>query len=165
MAEQEYQVIAAIYPTEEGAKNTFDQLLQMKKTHIIHIVDAATMRKEADGQVHTYQVDIPHAKSAAIKGGVIGAVVGIIFPPAILAATALGAIAGGIGGKTMNVVLKADGIKQAAKDLEPGTSAIIAVIEDKWVDTVVNGLEGYSKLLKEGLDADAVAALDILATS
>ena len=26
MAEQEYQVIAALYPTEDGAKNTFDQL-------------------------------------------------------------------------------------------------------------------------------------------
>jgi len=90
-----YEVIAAIYPTEDGAKNTLDQLQQMKKDDIIHIIDAATMRKEADGKVHTYQADIPHAKSAAIKGGVIGAVVGIIFPPAILAATALGAAAGG----------------------------------------------------------------------
>ena len=55
----------------------------------------------------------------------------------------------------------ADAAKQTAKDLEPGTSAIIAVIEDKWVDDVVKGLEGYSKLLDEGLDADAVAALEI----
>lgn len=161
MAGQDYELIAAIYPTEDGAKNTFDQLQQMQKDDIIHIVDAATMRKEADGKVHTYQADIPHAKSAAIKGGVIGAVVGVIFPPTILAATALGAVAGGIGGKTMNVALKADGIKQTANDLEPGTSAIIAVIEDKWVDKVVKGLEGYSKLLREGLDADAAAALDI----
>ena len=157
----DYEVIAAIYPTEDGAKNTLDQLQQMKKDDIIHIIDAATMRKEADGKVHTYQADIPHAKSAAIKGGVIGAVVGIIFPPTILAATALGAAAGAIGGKTMNVALKADGIKQTANDLEPGTSAIIAVIEDMWVDKVVEGLEGYSKLLKEGLDADAVAALEV----
>ena len=157
----DYEVIAAIYPTEDGAKSTLDQLQQMKKDDIIHIIDAATMRKEADGKVHTYQADIPHAKSAAVKGGVIGAVVGIIFPPAILAATALGAAAGAVGGKTMNVALKADGIKQTANELEPGTSAIIAVIEDRWVDKVVQGLEGYSKLLKEGLDADAVAALNI----
>ena len=157
----DYEVIAAIYPTEDGAKSTLDQLQQMKKDDIIHIIDAATMRKEADGKVHTYQADIPHAKSAAVKGGVIGAVVGIIFPPAILAATALGAAAGAVGGKTMNVALKADGIKQTANELEPGTSAIIAVIEDRWVDKVVEGLEGYSKLLQEGLDADAVAALEV----
>lgn len=161
MAGQDYEIISAIYPTEDGAKNTFDQLQKMKKDDIIHIVDAATMRKGADGKVHTYQVDIPHAKSAAVKGGVIGAVVGIIFPPTILAATALGAIAGAVGGKAANVVMKDDGVKQTAKDLEPGTSAIIAVIEDKWVDDIVKGLEGYSELLKEGLDADAVAALGI----
>ena len=44
-------------------------------------------------------------------------------------------------------------------------STIIAVIEDKWVDTLVQGLEGYSKLLDEGLDADAVAALGIETTT
>ena len=113
MAGQDYQIIAAIYPTEDGAKHTFDQLQQMKKDDLIHIVDAATMRKEADGQVHTCQADIPHAKSAAIKGGVIGAVVGIIFPPTILAATALGAIAGGIP------------LSQSLLGLLPGTCAII----------------------------------------
>jgi uncharacterized membrane protein len=161
----EYKVIAAIYPTEDGAKKMLDQLMQMKKDDIIHIVDAATMRKDDDGKVHTYQAEIPHAKGAAIKGGVIGAVVGIIFPPAILAATALGAAAGAVSGKVMNVALKADGVKETAKELEPGTSAIIAVIEDKWVDTLVQGLEGYSKLLDEGLDADAVAALGIETSS
>ena len=119
------------------------------------------MRKEADGKVHTYQVDIPHAKNAAIKGGVIGAVVGIIFPPAILATTALGAIAGGVTGKVMNVAMKDDGVKQTARDLEPGTSAVVAVVDDKWVDNIVAGLEGYSKLRKEALDADEVAALHI----
>ncbi len=161
MSEQDYKVIAAIYPTEDGAKEMLDQLIQMKKDDIIHIVDAATMRKDADGKVHTYQVEIPHAKGAAIKGGVIGAVVGIIFPPAILAATALGAAAGAVSGKALNVTMKADGVKQTANELTPGTSAVIAVIEDKWVDTLVQGLEGYSKLLDEGLDADAVAALEI----
>jgi uncharacterized membrane protein len=161
MAEQEYQIVGAVYPMEDGAKRTLDQLQQMKKDDIIHIVDAATMRKDAEGKVHTYQADIPHAKSAAVKGGVIGAVVGIIFPPSILAATALGAAAGAIGGKTMNLALKSDGVKQTANELEPGTSAVIAVIEDKWVDTMVQGLEGYSKLRTEGLDADAAAALDI----
>ena len=123
MSEQDYEVVAAIYPTEDGAKHTLDQLVQMKKDDVIHIIDAATMSKSEDGKVHTYQAQIPHAKGAAIKGGVIGAVVGLIFPPAILAATALGAAAGAITGKTMNVILKSDGVKQTAKDLEPGTSA------------------------------------------
>lgn len=161
MAEQDYEIIAAIYPTEDGAKKTFDQLQQLKKNDIIHIVDAATMRKDADGKVHTYQVDIPHAKSAAFKGGVIGAVIGIIFPPTILAATALGAIAGAVGGKAANVALKDDGVKQTAKNLKPGTSAVIAVVDNKWVDSIVDGLAGYSELRKEGLDADTAAALDI----
>lgn len=165
MADQDFRVIAAIYPTEDGAKKMLDQLLQMKKDDIIHIVDAATMRKDADGKVHTYQAEIPHAKGAAIKGGVIGAIVGIIFPPAILAATALGAAAGAVSGKALNISLKADGIKQTATELEPGTSAIVAVIEDKWVDTLVEGLEGYSKLLSEALDADAAADLEINASS
>lgn len=161
MAEHDYAVIAAIYPTEDGAKHTFDQLQEMHKSDIVHIIDAATMRKEADGKVHTYQVDIPHAKNAAVKGGVIGAVVGLIFPPGLLAATALGALAGAVTGKVGNVAMKDDGVKQTARDLEPGTSAVVAVVDDQWVDNIVEGLEGYSKLRKETLEADKVAALQI----
>ena len=43
MPDNEYKVVAAIYPTEDGAKKMLDQLVQMKKDDIIHIVDAATM--------------------------------------------------------------------------------------------------------------------------
>jgi len=156
---QNLQVLMAVYPTEEGAKETLKTIKKLQREDVLDLVDAATLVKTADGKVTADEVHMPHAKSAGIKGAVIGGVIGLIFPPSIL----VGALAGlGAGAATGAVAHKAklpDDLKQAAEELDPGSSALIAVMQDKVVDRFVQGVEGYSRLFQTTLDADAVAAL------
>jgi uncharacterized membrane protein len=78
-----------------------------------------------------------------------------------------GALVGaGIGAGSAKIgkeALKSDDLWEAAKDLEPGTSAFIAVVEDEWVKQVQKAAQGYSRLAEEALDADSAISLGIVA--
>lgn len=153
------QVLMALYPTEDGAQSTLDTIKKLQRQDILDLIDAATLVKTADGKVKVDQVHLPHAKSGGIKGAVIGGVIGIIFPPSILAGALVGAGLGAGTGAIRHKVKLPDELMAAGNELEPGTSALIAVMQDKVVDTFVKGLEGYTKLAQSTLDADAAAAL------
>ena len=154
------QVLLAVYPTTDGARNTLKTIKELHREDVLDLVDAATLVKNADGKVDVDQVHLPHARSAGIKGAVIGGVIGVIFPPSILVGALAGGVAGAAGGAVGHKVKLPDELSEAAAELDPGTSALIAVMQDKVVDTFVKGIEGYTKLAQTTLDADAVAALN-----
>ena len=74
----------------------------------------------------------------------------------------MGAGIGAGSGKIGKEALKSDELWDAAKDLEPGTSAFVAVVEDEWIEQMQKAAEGYSKLAEHALDADAAISLGIV---
>ena len=165
-ATRTFEVLIAVYGTEEGAEEALDQLKQMRKDQIIDIVDGGVMVKEQEsGKVEVKQLGLPSVKKGTKGGVIVGAIVGLIFPPTILAGAILGGAAGGLGAKLQKIHRKdkeLDGfLQETGESLEPGSSAIIAVLEDRLVQTLVDGLEGYNKLLQHGLDAEEAAALEV----
>ena len=43
--------------------------------------------------------------------------------------------------------------------MEPGTSAIVAIAEDRMIERLEKGLEGYDKIAKHAVSAEAAAAI------
>lgn len=156
---QNLQVLVAVYPTVDGAKNTLKTIKELQSQDVLELVDAATLVKDSEGKVTADQVHLPHAKTAGIKGAVIGGVIGLIFPPSILASALVGAGVGAAGGAVAHRVKLPSDLAETANQLEPGTSALVAVMQDKVVDKFLQGVQGYSKLAQSALDADAVAAI------
>jgi hypothetical protein len=50
-------------------------------------------------------------------------------------------------------------MKQAAAQMEPGTSAIVALIEQKWLEELETATEGYSNLIMQDVPPDAAASV------
>ena len=95
MANNPIGVIAAFYTDETKAGDALAQLKQMDKDGTVDIMDAAVMVKDADGRkVKIKETAELTPKKGAKRGVVAGAIVGIIFPPSILAMGAIGAAAG-----------------------------------------------------------------------
>jgi uncharacterized membrane protein len=152
----------ATFPSEDGADKAVEQLEQMAKDGSIEIIEAAVVRRSVDGEASVTQVGIPSAKSWAGKGALIGGIVGIIFPPSLIGGALVGAGLGAGGGAIAKAALANDELKQAADDLEPGTSSFMAVIDQKWLKELTKAMEGYSKLAEHTLDADTAANLEFL---
>lgn len=52
-----------------------------------------------------------------------------------------------------------DDLRSIGDSLEPGTSAIIAVAEDRMIERLQAGLEGYRNIARHAVSAEAAAAV------
>lgn len=157
-----YEVMFAVYATEDGAAGAVEALRDMDKAKTIEIVDAATLVKDAEGKTTVKQESLPSVKRGTGIGALIGGAIGLIFPPSIIATAALGAGLGAGTAKLAKMALEDDELKAAAADLEPGTSAFIAVVENTWVEQVSTAIAGYEKLAEHVMDAEAAAVIGAL---
>jgi len=71
----------------------------------------------------------------------------------------VGAAGGGVWGKVRDKGFKDEDLKDIGASLPPGTSAIIAIAEDRVVEQLARGLEGYDKIARHLVSADAAAAI------
>ncbi|MBD3856555.1 MAG: DUF1269 domain-containing protein [Acidobacteria bacterium] len=162
MSVEGYEIMMATYPTEGGAAGAMDILKQMAKDGSVDIVDAAVLSRDGDGEVHVKQESLPSVKKWSKRGAIIGGVIGVIFPPSLIGSALLGAGIGAGSAKIGKESLKSDELWDAAKDLEPGTSVFVAVVEVEWIEQIQKAAAGYSKLAEHALDSDAAASLGIV---
>ena len=45
------------------------------------------------------------------------------------------------------------------EEMEPGTSAIIAIAEDRMIERLEQGIEGYDRIAKHAVSAEAAVAI------
>ena len=154
-----YELMFAVYDSEEGAAGAVESLRAMDKDGTIDIVDAATLVKDAEGKTSVKQESLPSVKKGTGIGALIGGAIGLLFPPSILGAAAIGAGIGAGTAKLAKMALEDDDLKDAADQLEPGSSAFIAVVENTWVEKVDTAIKGYNRLAEHTMDADAAGVI------
>lgn len=150
-----YEIMFAVYDSEDGAAAAVESLRAMDKDETIDIIDAATLVKDAEGNTTVKQESLPSVKKGLGVGALIGGAVGLLFPPSILAAAAIGAGVGAGSAKLAKMALENEELKEAAEGLEPGSSAFIAVVENTWAQKLQTAIAGYQKLAEHELDAEA----------
>jgi uncharacterized membrane protein len=155
------QLVVSAFQAEDGAKAALDQLRAAKKEKLIGIESAAVLRKDEDGKVHIKQtVDFGGKKGATI-GGVAGAAIGVIAGPALVVPAGVGALIGGLAGKLRDTGFSKERLERLAASLTPGSSAIIAVVEHKWVGDIERAMaEAGADMVTEGLAADIAEQLE-----
>jgi uncharacterized membrane protein len=125
----------------------------------INLIDAAVIVHTADDKIRFEETADPSGKKWAKRGAIAGGVVGLIFPPSIIVSAAVGGGAGGLWGKIRDKGFKDEDLKEIGNSLPPGSSAIIAVAEDRMVEQLESSLEGYNKIAKHLVSAEAAAAI------
>ncbi|HJZ61493.1 MAG TPA: DUF1269 domain-containing protein [Miltoncostaeaceae bacterium] len=153
------EVFVAMYDTEDGAGAALKDFKGAQRAGAIDLIDAAVIVHKAEGKVKFDETADPSGKRWAKRGAIAGGLVGLIFPPSIIVAGAVGAGAGGIWGKVRDKGFKDEDLKEIGESLPPGSSAIIAVAEDRVVADLERSLSGYEKIAKHLVSAEAAAAI------
>jgi uncharacterized membrane protein len=129
------------FQNEDGADQALKDLKQAKKDKLIRIDNAAVLRKDEKGKIHIRETaQIGGGKGAAL-GGVVGAGIGVLAGPVLVVPVAVGALIGGLAAKMRDSGFDDSRLAYVGQNLEPGTSAIIAVVEHRWVDELERELE------------------------
>jgi uncharacterized membrane protein len=147
-----HALIVAQFPTMDDAEAAYEQLLELERTTSIRIDGVIVASRDDEGKVHLGKVT-DHSTKTGLKWGVVGGVaLGIIFPPSIIAsAAAMGAV-GATLGKVRNVLHRSGVADELAAVLEPGTSGIIALVEDTAVVEIREALAKADSIVTKAID-------------
>ena len=147
MSEQEtasvYHILAFTFPGKDRAAEVAKTLKIGAKDAGLKIVAGAVIEVDERGKTHVHQPG--RGGMGTTLGLGIGTVVGLVGGPAGRRVWAAGgALMGGVAGKYLGRNLPQDALKQLGQQMEPNTSAILAIAQDKEAESVINSMEGYN---------------------
>jgi uncharacterized membrane protein len=161
MSDIPVQVVIAAFEQERAADDVLAQLKGAKWAGLIGIQNAAVLRRDKKDKLHIKELKDWGGGKGAAFGGTLGAIVGVLTGPGILVAGAAGALIGGLAAKLRDSGFSDERLKTVGASLKPGTSAIIAVIEHKWVAELEKEMaEAGADVLTEAIASDIAGQLE-----
>ena len=118
-------VFIGTYPTVEAAESDYEIVRELRAAHAIGTYDASIVSKDAEGKVKVTKVEMA-ARHAGWGGAAAGALVGLLFPPAILGTALVGAAVGAAGGHLWKGMSRSD-VKDLGELIDTGDVALVVV--------------------------------------
>ena len=136
------------YPDEVAARNDYDVVKDLHAAGAVGTYDASVVTKDDAGKVHVNKDEMA-TRHGGWGGAAVGALVGILFPPAIIPMAAVGAAVGGVSGHLWRGMSRAD-VKEFGDLIDAGQAALVIVGESKLEQAVDKaGLKAEKHVAKE----------------
>ncbi|HTG46838.1 MAG TPA: arylsulfatase [Actinomycetota bacterium] len=130
MSGETNDVFVGGYKDIGAASKEFDALAEAVAGKKVKLEAAILITHDTDGTVNVRQTVDHRGRKGAEWGAGVGFLVGLAAPP-VLAATAIGAAIGGLGGKGIDKKLQTQMHDTIGEHLPAGTAGIIAVFDDE----------------------------------
>jgi uncharacterized membrane protein len=151
MAENPVFLYVAAYSSEDDAHADYEALKDLHAVGLVGTYDAAIVSK-IDGKVHVHKHEKP-TQHGAWTGLAVGAVVGILFPPSIIASGVVGAGAGGLVGHLWRGMSRSD-VKELGELLDEGEAGLVIVGTSRIEEKVEKAITRATRQLEKELDAE-----------
>jgi uncharacterized membrane protein len=115
------------YSSEAAAQDDYEIVKDLHSLGAVGTYDTAIVTKDDDGKVHVHKHESA-TRHGAWGGAAAGAVVGILFPPAIIGTAIVGAGVGGISGHLWRGMSRAD-IKELGDLMDDGRAGLLVIGE------------------------------------
>jgi len=151
------EAVVAAFKTADGASQALAELKSVGGD-VLGVKQAAVLVRDADNKLQIKESH--HVGKGAVLGGVAGALVGLIAGPVGWGALG-GAAIGGLANRLRDTGFPDARLKEIGEALTPGTSALVAVVEHRWVLDVEQRLRtAAADVMTEEVRADVAAQLD-----
>jgi len=160
MTDVPIQIVAAAFTSQDGAEQALKSLKEAQGAGLITIDNVAVLTKDADGKLHIKEPTDWGGGRGAVLGGVTGAALGLLAGP-VGWAVGLGALVGGLAAKLRDSGFSDERLRTLGASLKPGSSALVAVVEHRWVATLERQLaEAGADTLTAEISADIARELE-----
>jgi len=133
----------ATYPDQASAEKDWHVIEDSAQAGTLDMADAALVVRDANGEVTTVDRLSHHGWG---KGAVAGAVVGILWPPTLLAGAIGGAASGGLLAR-LNRSLDRGNIKDLGKVMDSGEVALVVLTTEDSLEVLNLLLGGATKVM------------------
>jgi uncharacterized membrane protein len=153
MSDRPVFIYAATYGSRDDALADYDLLIDLHAAKLVGTYDVAVISKDAEGKVHVEKHEKP-TQHGAWGGIAVGALVGVLFPPSVIGAAAVGGLVGGVGGH-LKKGMSRDDAKELGDLLESGQAALIVIGESRVEEELDKALTRAEKSMEKEIDADS----------
>jgi uncharacterized membrane protein len=153
MADKPIFLFIGEYDDPEFAKADLDVVRSLHDDGIIGTYDAAVVVKQPDGSVKIRKHEKP-TQHGAWTGAIVGAVVGIIFPPSLIGTAAVGGVAGGLIGHFWRGMSRKD-VHELGEMLDEGQALLIVAGHDKLTPALDKAALKAQKRVEKEIDLEA----------
>jgi uncharacterized membrane protein len=160
MSDESVNALLVVYPNRSYTDAAVTYLERLEKSDLLHVDGVAVVTKDLNGKVSAEQVGSLTGKRGAGRGAMIGAAVGLIFPPSIIGTTIAGAGIGGLVGRLTGRSDKHSALQGMGERLDRGHAGVIVIVGDAAVDNVIARLTGYEALHRERVDPETLTAVE-----
>ncbi|MGH2595571.1 MAG: DUF6325 family protein [Actinomycetota bacterium] len=145
----------AAYGDADSAQADFDALKELVKEGVIFVDVAVLVNRDDEGKI-TVKENAHEVAKGSMIGAAAGLIIGLIFPPSIIASTVVTGAGGAAVGGLMSHHREREIKKDAEEVLPKNSSGIIAIFDEVWVTQVEKALAKAEKVDKEKVDKESV---------
>jgi uncharacterized membrane protein len=113
------------YPSEAAARTDYDVVKDLHTLDVVGTYDAAVITKDEKGKVHVNKDEMA-TRHGGWGGAAAGAVVGLLFPPALIGSALVGGAIGAAGGHLWRGLSRSD-VKELGELIDAGQAALLVV--------------------------------------
>ena len=113
------------YPSEAAARDDYDLVKDLHAVDVVGTYDAAVITKDAKGKVHVNKDEMA-TRHGGWGGAAAGAVVGMLFPPALIGSALVGGAIGAASGHLWRGLSRSD-VKELGDLIDAGEAALLVV--------------------------------------
>ncbi len=147
-----YTLIVADFNDTEIAWQAYELLKSLEDGRTVEIEGVVVVKRNDDGQLEIQKVT-DHTTRRGLGWGVVGGVVlGVIFPPSILASAVVLGAAGAASGALVERHHKKELADELQDAIEPGHSGIIALVSDPSVVEIQKALDKADRVVAKAVD-------------
>jgi uncharacterized membrane protein len=146
-------IFIGTYPSEAVAQGDYALVKDAHAFGAVGSYDAAVITKDEKGKVHVNK-DETSTRHGAWGGIAAGAVVGLLFPPSLIASAAVGGAVGGVGGHLWKGLSRSD-VKEFGELIDSGEACLLVVGESTIEDAIDKASLKAEKQVSKQVDASS----------
>ena len=148
------ELLVVGFDDETTATRVLDELQTLQREYLVDLEDAAVIVRNQKGRIQTITADHTVARGT-VSGMFWGTLIGLLFL-APVAGFAIGGLIGAATGGLGHLGIKEEFKKEFADMVQPGTSAIMAVVRRATPDKVIEEIKPYGgKVLRTSLSEES----------
>jgi uncharacterized membrane protein len=138
-----YNILAFVFNGQQAAGDVSKELKLEAESGDHRIIANAVVVVDINGQPHVHQPG--HGGRGTGIGLAAGGLLGLIGGPVgLLFWAAAGGVVGGFAGQHMGRAIPQDDLMKLADEMKPNSSAILAMVEDKKSEALINDMKDYT---------------------
>lgn len=139
---EKVELILKVFPHPEQAQGLLKLIRDQENEHQLRLVDLAVLERNQEGVTRVIETREIKAAKGALLGTIAGGLLGLFAGPAgALLGAAAGAAAGGIAAYRLDFGFSDQFLKDINQSLQPGTSAILVLVELPWLNRLLDVIE------------------------